>query len=133
MTPPRGKWRADQAPRLELAAHLDEIGVPADARLMTIDAAGFKYLTGRGGVVSPDDPIDTIRAVAEAYDIDWLVLERTCVVEALKPVLESDQRPDWIGTPSLTIFGREDEGPPDLVLYPICIDRLDGPCSEAGG
>ena len=126
----QAKWRADQAPRLELAAHLDEIGVPAEARLMTIDAAGFKYLTGRGGVVSPDDPIETIRAVAEAYDIDWLVLERNGVVEALKPVLESDQRPDWIGPASLTLFGREDEGPPDLVLYPVCTNPADARCNE---
>ena len=55
---------------------------------MSIDAGGFKYFTGRGGVVSPDDPIDTIRAVADAYDIGWLVLERGATVEALRPVLD---------------------------------------------
>ena len=66
---------------------LDRLGVPMTDRLMTIDAAGFKYATGRPGVVSPDDPIDTIHDVAEAYDIRWLVLEDGGV-EALKPVLE---------------------------------------------
>ena len=37
--------------------------------VMSIDAAGFRYWTGRGGVVAANDPLDTIREVAEAYDI----------------------------------------------------------------
>ena len=37
---------------------------PADDRLLSIDAAGFKYWTGRPGVVTPDDPIETIESVA---------------------------------------------------------------------
>jgi hypothetical protein len=70
---------------------------------MTIDAAGYMALTGRPGVVSPDDPIDTIAEVARAYDIQWLLLERDGVVEALEPVLDGGPRPKWIGPP---VFSR---------------------------
>ena len=48
-------WTTDRIPRLALAEALDDRGIPVTDRLMTIDAAGFKYFTGRGGVVSPDD------------------------------------------------------------------------------
>ncbi len=62
-------WNATRVPRVALAAELERLEVPADDRLMSIDAAGFKYFTGRGGVVTPDDPLETIEAVARAYDI----------------------------------------------------------------
>ncbi len=124
-------WRAAAAPRIELAAQLDEMGVPSTDRLMSIDAGGFKYFTGRGGVVSPDDPIDTIREVADAYDIRWLVLERNGTVEALKPVLDGAARPAWIGPPSFTVVAADD-GPPTLGLYPVCFDVSDTRCGEAG-
>ena len=124
----QAKWAADRAPRVGLAAELDRMGVPATARLMTIDAAGFKEITGRGGVVSPDDPIETIHAVAEAYHIDWLVLERSGVVEALKPVLVSDTRPTWIGPAVFTIVAA-DAGPPTLALYPVCLGADDTRCT----
>ena len=86
---------------------------------MTIDAGGYMALTGRPGVVSPDDPIDTIAEVARAYDIQWLVLERDGVVEALKPVLDGGPRPEWIGAPVFSIPAA-DGGAPDLALYPVC-------------
>jgi hypothetical protein len=120
-------WAADRAPRLALAVELDRLGVAPSDRLMTVDAAGFKYFTGRGGVVSPDDPIDTIRAVAEGYQIRWLVLERSGVVEALQAVLAGEDRPTWIGPPVFTISAPEG-GPPRLVLYPVCFDTLDARC-----
>jgi len=124
----QAKWAADRAPRLELAAQIDQMGVPATARLMTIDAAGFKEITGRGGVVSPDDPIDTIRAVAVAYHIGWIVLERSGVVEALQPVLDTDTRPAWIG-PAVFTIASADAGPPTLALYPVCTVADDVRCS----
>lgn len=123
----QGTWASDRAPRLALAAELDRLGVSPADRLMTIDAAGFKYFTGRGGVVSPDDPIDTIRSVADAYQIRWLVLERSGVVEALQPVLALDDRPDWIGPPAFTIPDARG-GPPTLVLYPVCFEATDTRC-----
>ena len=67
--------------------------------LMSIDAGGFKYFTGRRRRGLAGRPIDTIHDVAKAYDIRWLVLERDATVEALRPVLERDARPAWIGAP----------------------------------
>ena len=93
-----GSWDSTRVPRRALAAELDRLACrPRPA--MSIDASGFKYWTGRGGVVSPDDPIDAIEDVARGYDIRWLVLERHAVVEALRPVLADDERPAWIGAP----------------------------------
>lgn len=120
-------WDADRAPRLSLAAELDRLGVPPTDRLMTIDAAGYKYFTGRPGVVSPDDPIDTIRSVAEAYQIRWIVIERGGTVQALEPVLVDDARPDWIGPAAFTMPATDD-GPPTLALYPVCFAPTDLRC-----
>lgn len=120
-------WKADAAPRIALAAEMDKMGIAFDDRLMSIDAGGFKYFTGRGGVVSPDDPIDTIRDVADAYDIHWLILERGATVEALRPVLDTDTRPAWIGRAVFTVAAA-DGGVPTLALYPICTDVAAQPC-----
>jgi 4-amino-4-deoxy-L-arabinose transferase-like glycosyltransferase len=120
-------WNADRAPRVTLAAELDRLGIPLTDRLMTIDAAGYKYFTGRPGVVSPDDPIDTIRAVAAGYGIRWMVIERAGTVEALYPVLADDRRPDWIG-PAVYTIPSTDGGPPTLALYPVCLSRDDSRC-----
>ena len=120
-------WNADRVPRVALARELDRLGVPPTDRLMTIDAAGFKYFTGRPGVVSPDDSLDTIRGVADAYDIRWLVVERAGTVEALRPILVDDRRPDWIG-PTLFTVPAPDGGPPELALYPVCFQPADLRC-----
>ena len=117
-------WNHTRVPRQELAAQLQGLGVAPDDRILSIDAAGIKYWTGHPGVVTPDDPIDTIKAVADAYDIRWLVLERDGTVEALKPVLTDDQRPPWIGPAAFTIAA-PDGGVPLLALYPVCAG--DGP------
>jgi hypothetical protein len=123
----QASWNADRVPRVALAGELDRLGVPATDRLMTIDAAGFKYFTGRPGVVSPDDSLDTIRGVADAYDIRWLVVERAGTVEALGPVLVDDRRPIWIG-PALFTVPAPDGGPPALALYPVCFQPADSRC-----
>jgi hypothetical protein len=120
-------WDADRIPRRELAAQIDAFGVANDDRIMSIDAGGFKYWTGRPGVVSPDDPIETIRAVADGYDIRWLVLERGSVVEALAPVLRDDARPEWIG-PAVYTIPSPGGGAAALALYPVCFDAGDTRC-----
>lgn len=120
-------WNASREPRLALAAELNRLGVSPTERLMSIDAAGYKYFTGRPGVVSPDDPIDVIRAVADGYDIRWLVLDRSAIVEALVPVLRDDDRPDWIGPPAFRIPAA-DGGVPVLGLYPVCLSVTDSRC-----
>ena len=125
-----GSWDGTRAPRRALAAELDGLGVAPDDRLMTIDAGGFKYWTGRGGVVSPDDPLERIEDVARAYDIRWLVLERHAVVEALRPVLRGEARPSWIGAPAHVIPSDRPDGIPTLAVYPVCTSPDDGRCTE---
>jgi hypothetical protein len=120
-------WDASRAPRLALAAELDRLGVSPTERLMTIDAAGYKYFTGRPGVVSPDDPIDVVRQVADGYDIRWLIVERGAIVEALVPILVDDDRPDWIG-PAVFRIPSTDGGAPILGLYPVCLSEDDARC-----
>lgn len=125
-------WEETRAPRRTLAAELERMGVPMTDRLMTIDAGGFKYWTGRGGVVSPDDPLERIEAVARGYDIRWLVLERRAIVEALRPILGDDRRPAWIGPAVYTLPSDEADGIPTLALYPVCMTPADTRCAVAG-
>lgn len=127
-----GSWEETRSPRRALAAELDGLGVGPDDRLMTIDAGGFKYWTGRGGVVSPDDPIDRIEEVARGYGIRWLVLERRAIVEALRPVLRADDRPAWIGPAVYTVPSASADGIPTLALYPVCTVSGDARCTEDG-
>ena len=126
-------WDAVRQPREALAAKLDQLeadpstGATAADRIMSIDAAGIWYFTGHPGVVSPDDPIDTIQAVATAYDIRWLVVERDDAARALGPVL-AGQRPPWIGPPVFTVPAA-DGGLPRLALFPVCTSPGDPRCS----
>jgi hypothetical protein len=120
-------WSESRDQRLALAGQLDRLGVASTDRLLSIDAAGMKYFTGRGGVVTPDDPIDTIEAVARAYGTRWLVLERDQAAQSLGPVLRGETRPDWIG-PSVYTVPAADGGPPRLALYPVCVQPGDARC-----
>ena len=123
-------WDASRQPRLALAAELDRLDVPSTDRLLSIDAAGMKYFTGRGGVVTPDDPIETIEAVARAYEPRWLIIERDDAARALGPVLLGERRPGWIGAPVFSVPSA-DGGAPRLALYPVCVTDGDTRC--AGG
>ena len=121
-----GSWAQKRADRASLAQALAVVADP-DARVMSIDASGIEYATGHGGVVSPNDPIDTIHDVATAYGTEWLILERDSIVKALAPVLTGQSRPPWIGAPILTIPAA-DGGAPRAGLYPICMSPADTRC-----
>lgn len=125
-------WEETRMPRRTVAAEMTRLGIPAEDRLMSIDAGGFKYWTGHGGVVSPDDPLERIEAVARGYEIRWLALERRAIVEALQPVLRDDRRPPWIGPAVFTIPSGEPDGIPTLSLYPVCTTPADTRCAVAG-
>ena len=112
-------WDGSRQPRVALAAELDRLGVLRTDRLLSIDAAGMKYWTGRPGVVTPDDPIEVIESVARAYRTDWLVVERSDAARALGPVL-AGTRPPWIGPPVFSVPAR-DGGLPTLALFPLCL------------
>ena len=120
-------WDETRQPRIALAAELNRLGIPADDRLLSIDAAGMKYFTGRPGVVTPDDPIETIEAVARAYGTRWLVVERDDAARALAPVLLGESRPAWIGEPVFEVPS-VDGGAPRLALYPVCTTASDDRC-----
>jgi hypothetical protein len=125
-------WSDVRAPRIALAAELDRRAVPRTDRLMSLDAAGTKYWTGHPGVVTPNDPIETIEAVARAYDIRWLVLEAGSdgedgPVPALAPILTGGPRPAWVGPQAFTVTATN--GAPRLALYPVCTTAADARCS----
>jgi hypothetical protein len=122
-------WEESRAPRVALARELDSLDVAADDRLLTIDSAGLKYFTGRPGIVTPDDSIETIEQVARAYDARWLVLERDDIVRALAPILAGGQRPGWIGSP-VFVVPATDGGVARLALYPVCLDNDDERCAS---
>jgi hypothetical protein len=119
-------WDASRQPRIAVAQELDRLGVPKEDLLLSIDAGGFKYWTGRPGVVTPDDPIDVIESVARAYDTRWRILERVDAARALAPVL-AGTRPRWIGAPVFTVPAA-DGGLPKLALYPVCTGPGDARC-----
>ncbi len=81
--------------------------------------------------MTPDDPIETIEAVARAYEIRWLILERDDAAQALGPVLTGDVDPAWIGPAAFSVPDRAG-ALPRLVLYPVCTTTSDSRC-EAGG
>ena len=112
-------WNGSREPRVQLNAELDRLGVARTDRLLSIDAAGMKYWTGRPGVVTPDDPIEVIESVARAYQTRWLVLERNDAARALGPVL-AGTRPPWIGPPVFSVPSA-DGGLPRLALFPLCV------------
>jgi hypothetical protein len=120
-------WNAKRDARLTLAAALDIAGAAADDRLMTIDAAGFKYFTGRGGVVTTNDSLDTELQIATAYRISWLVLERDEIATSMTPVITGQVRPAWIGAPVFSLPSA-DGGAPRIALYPVCLSPADARC-----
>lgn len=107
-------WAARTDDFRAVAAAIDGAGGSATDRVMSIDAAGTRYWSGRGGVVLVNDPLDTIEAVVRAYDIRWLVLDRADSVKSVAPILDGGPRPTWLGAPVLS------QGDPlDLAVYPV--------------
>lgn len=122
-----GAWEAKRTERRAIAAALTIAGAAPDARVMSIDAAGMNYVSGRPAVVTPNDPLDTIEAVARAYRIEWLVLERDGIVPALGPILAGESRPAWLG-PAIYEIPAPDGGTPRAAVYPVCQGPQDVRC-----
>jgi hypothetical protein len=110
-----GSWAARADRFRTVAATLDDQAAPGD-RVMSIDAAGMKYWTGHGGVVLVNDRLDTIEAVARAYDIDWLVLDTADSVDGVAPVLDGTVDPAWLGPPVMTMGD-----PVNVAVYPVTL------------
>ena len=107
-------WDASRDKFVAVADALDRAGASMTDRVMSIDASGTKYWSGRGGVVLVNDPMETIEQVARAYDIRWVVLDREDGVDAIAPILDGGARPAWWGEPVLAV-GQ----PLRLAVYPV--------------
>ena len=122
-------WDRGRQELMDVATALDEAGSPPSDRVMSIDAASTRYWTGHGGVVLVNDPLATIEQVARAYDIRWLILDRSDAVPAVAPILDGDARPTWVG-PAL-IDSRGIDARVQWGLYPVCTSAGDSRCSAA--
>ena len=109
-----GVWSDSRAKFRQVAEALTAAKAPVTDRVMSIDAAGTKYWTGRGGVVLVNDPLETIRDVMLAYDIRWLVIDRDDSVAPIAPILDGGARPAWLGEPIL-LAGQ----PTRLAVFPV--------------
>jgi hypothetical protein len=114
-------WAARRDRYLAVGSALDRAGAGPAERVMSIDASGMKYWTGHPGVVMVNDPLDTIGAVATAYGIRWLVIERSDAVPAVAPILLDDERPAWVGPAAW----RDDDA---IALFPVCTEPADDRC-----
>jgi len=117
-------WAARRDRYLAVGSALAGAGAGPGDRVMSIDASGMKYWTGKPGVVLVNDPLETIGRVASAYDIRWLVVERDDAVPAVAPILLDDDRPAWVGT----AVWRDGD---NIAAFPICSRVDDGRCDEA--
>ncbi len=115
---------------------LAEADAPISDRVMSIDASGTLYWSGHPGVVLVNDPLDTIEDVARAYDIRWLVIDRSETVAAVAPILDGEPRPAWLGPPVGSRPAQQVPGASPLpagalgiALYPVCLDADDARCS----
>lgn len=118
-----GAWDDKRDRMTAVAATLDAAGAGRSDRVMSTDAAGYRYVSGRPGVVLVNDPLETIEAVARAYDIRWLVLERADGVASMVPVFEGATTPRWLGPP------RSPEGYASVKVYPVCTTAADPRCA----
>ena len=118
-------WATQAAQARTTASALDAAGAGATDRVMSIDAAGVKYWSGRPGVVLLDDPVETVEQVARAYDIRWLVLDDNPGVPLAEQIQVDGNRPAWVGPPVFSGGG--------VNLYPVCVEAGDERCTEAAG
>jgi 4-amino-4-deoxy-L-arabinose transferase-like glycosyltransferase len=129
-------WRTAEDSRLGLAAAL--AAIPASELLMTADPGAYRYLFGRSGIVTPDDPLPVIEQAARTYGVRWLVLERGMIVPALAPVLRGEERPAWLSGPlavstdmraAAADAAADAAALPLAALYAVCLEPADRRCA----
>lgn len=112
-------WTARETLRREIGSAMTT--VPSTDRVMSPDAGAYRYLTGRGGIVTPDDPLPVIRDAAAAYQVRWLILERGHLVEALAPVFAGRERPAWLSAEPVHV-ARAADGALSVAVFAVCLD-----------
>ena len=128
-------WNSERDALISAGQAIDAAGGRTSDLVLSADPGGIEYFTGRGGVMTPDDSLDVIHRVATAYGVRWLVLQRSQIVAAMAPVLESKGRPAWIGP---QIYALPYDGPktgdsvadaaPAMAVYPVCTTTSDTRC-----
>ena len=108
---------------------------PKDGRFMASDPGAINYLTGREGVLTPPDSLDSVAEVMRTYDVRWLILERHSIVDSLAPLLTSELRPAWLSSPLLTVPNTDEASSstsdlPAAALYAVCFSPADDRCDE---
>ncbi len=124
-----GVWQDELQLRTEVVRGLDD--APPGDLLMSPDAGAYRYLTGHGGIVTPDDPLEVIEGAARAYGVRWLILERNHTVGALAPVLLGQASPPWLSAPVLEVRAAEAAAAgvsPAAALYAVCFSPADERC-----
>lgn len=131
------QWQRVRMVQAQLADALDAQTLPTDV-VMSADAGAYEYLSSRPGIVTPDDPLATIEEAMRAYDVRWLVLEKSQIVRALEPVLTGSLSPHWLSRrpvaivngspPPVASAGAVPTSVPDGAVYAVCFSVSDTRC-----
>jgi hypothetical protein len=70
-----GGWARRGDGYAEIGRWLRDAGQPATTIVMAGNAPGFTWLTGHPAIAVPNEPLDTILAVADRYGARYLVLD----------------------------------------------------------
>ncbi len=122
------RWAQARSVQQKLARVLQ--AMPAADRVMAANPGAVQYLSGKAGLVTPNDSLATIESAMRAYDVRWLVLERDAIVPALEPVLAGDVRPAWLSQPVAVVPARHEPDATAAALYAVCLSDSDTRCDQ---
>jgi hypothetical protein len=132
-------WTAERDNRAEVLSTLAAAAEPGDV-VMSSDAGAYRFYGGWSGIVTPDDPLETVEEAARRYGVRWLALEGAHTTGALRPILEGAERPAWLSAPLVVgaplerepvddVPGGEPEPLPRAALFAVCLDPEDERCA----
>lgn len=134
-----GRWQENREVQSRLALAVATNASPGD-RIMSADSGAYRYLSGHGGIVTPNDPLPVIESAMRSYGVRWLVLESNAIVPALEPLLAGTTRPSWVSRPIAVVqrdggaIANTASGPPQATpegaVFAICFDPADTRCSS---
>lgn len=118
------RWEEVRAPREELARTL-RTTPPADL-VMSADPGAYRYLSGHGGIVTPNDPLPVVEGALRAYGVRWLALERSQIVGSLQPLFLGEVVPPWLSPPVAVAV--DELGEISAALFAVCLAPDDERC-----